>query len=65
MTEIGSNLSGNHFTKLHRVLSDARNLKDLPSLEGCVSLETLRMDRASLSNVPSDLCLNSPRLKSL
>ncbi|XP_037038816.1 lutropin-choriogonadotropic hormone receptor isoform X2 [Bradysia coprophila] len=47
------------------VLSEARNLKDVPSLEGCVSLETLRMDRASLSSVPSDLCLNSPRLKSL
>lgn len=40
-------------------------LKDFPSLEGCGLLEILRVDRASLTNTPSDLCLNSPLLKSL
>lgn len=51
--------------KKTRVLSDARSLKELPSIDGCSSLEILRMDRASLSHVPSNLCLNSSHLKSL
>lgn len=48
-----------------RVLSDAKSLSELPSLEGCSSLEILRMDRANISLIPNSLCRNSSRLKSL
>lgn len=48
-----------------RVLSDARSLSELPSLDGCGALEILRVDRASLSKVPFNLCKTCPRLKSL
>ncbi|KAG5674279.1 hypothetical protein PVAND_004258 [Polypedilum vanderplanki] len=47
------------------VLSDSRHLKELPSFEGCASLETLRVDHADLSQIPEALCTHSPRLKSL
>lgn len=48
-----------------RVLSDAKSLSELPSLEGCSSLEILRMDRANISVIPNTLCQNSSHLKSL
>lgn len=48
-----------------RVLSDAKSLSELPSLEGCASLEILRMDRANVSMMPNTLCRNSSDLKSL
>ncbi|XP_031630816.1 leucine-rich repeat-containing G-protein coupled receptor 5-like [Contarinia nasturtii] len=47
------------------VLSDAKSLSELPSLEGCSVLEILRMDRANVSVIPNTLCLNSSHLKSL
>lgn len=61
-------LNGSLFNNLNlasRILSDARGLKDLPSLEGCTSLEILRVDRANLTRIPENLCKTSPRLKSL
>lgn len=48
-----------------RVMSDAKSLSELPSLEGCSSLEILRMDRANISVIPNTLCRNSSHLKSL
>lgn len=50
---------------LRSVLSDAKNLVELPSLDGSPAIEILRVDRASLSNIPESLCETSPRLKSL
>lgn len=50
---------------MSRVLSDAKSLSELPSLEGCSSLEILRMDRANISVMPNTLCQNSSHLKSL
>ncbi|XP_059618054.1 lutropin-choriogonadotropic hormone receptor isoform X2 [Phlebotomus argentipes] len=56
----------NNMPRLRKlVLSDARSLLELPSLDGCGALEILRVDRASLSKVPSNLCKTCPRLKSL
>lgn len=48
-----------------RVLSDAKGLSELPSLEGCSALEILRLDRANISVISSALCRNSSHLKSL
>lgn len=48
-----------------RVLSDARYLREFPTMEGLSSLEILRMDRASLSDFPKNLCTNMTQLKSL
>ncbi|XP_055306018.1 follicle-stimulating hormone receptor-like isoform X2 [Sitodiplosis mosellana] len=47
------------------VLSDAKSLRELPSFDGCSSLEILRLDRASVSAIPNTLCRNSSRLRSL
>lgn len=47
------------------ILSDVRGLNELPPLEGCTSLEVLRLDRANLSKIPDHICKTSPRLKSL
>lgn len=47
------------------ILSDARELTQFPSLEGTAALETLRLDRAGLSEVPTSLCRTCPRLRSL
>ncbi|XP_055713692.1 lutropin-choriogonadotropic hormone receptor isoform X2 [Phlebotomus papatasi] len=56
----------NNMPRLRKlVLSDARSLSELPSLDGCGALEILRVDRASLSKVPFNLCKTCPRLKSL
>nr|XP_014291441.1 lutropin-choriogonadotropic hormone receptor [Halyomorpha halys] len=47
------------------VLSDARELKEFPSLNGTSALEILRIDRASIRYVPETLCKTCPRIKSL
>lgn len=53
------------FFSICRVLSDARSLGEIPSLEGCSALEILRMDRANITTIPNTLCRNSSHLKSL
>lgn len=53
------------FAVNHRTLSDARHLKELPSFEGCHSLEVLRVDHCNLGHIPENLCHHSPKLKSL
>ncbi|XP_037957257.1 thyrotropin receptor isoform X2 [Teleopsis dalmanni] len=47
------------------ILSDVRSLKTFPDLEGCYSLEILKLDRAGITDVPVNLCRQTPRLKSL
>ncbi|XP_017465103.1 PREDICTED: leucine-rich repeat-containing G-protein coupled receptor 4 isoform X1 [Rhagoletis zephyria] len=47
------------------ILSDVRALKVFPDLEGCFSLEIIKLDRAGIKEVPSNLCRQTPRLKSL
>uniref|UniRef100_A0A182MV53 G-protein coupled receptors family 1 profile domain-containing protein n=1 Tax=Anopheles culicifacies TaxID=139723 RepID=A0A182MV53_9DIPT len=47
------------------ILSDVRGLNELPPLDGCTSLEVLRLDRANLSKIPDHICKTSPRLRSL
>ncbi|XP_055637267.1 follicle-stimulating hormone receptor isoform X2 [Toxorhynchites rutilus septentrionalis] len=47
------------------ILSDVRGLQELPPLDGCPSLEVLRIDRANLTKLPDHICKNSPRLRSL
>ncbi|CAG2055909.1 unnamed protein product [Timema podura] len=47
------------------ILSDARDLKEFPNLNGTSALEFLRLDRASINYVPPSLCRFCPRLKSL
>lgn len=48
-----------------RILSDARELSVFPSLNGTGALEILRLDRASLTGVSTNLCTTCPKLKSL
>ncbi|KAJ8729091.1 hypothetical protein PYW07_006787 [Mythimna separata] len=52
-----------HLTTL--VLSEARSLRALPSLNGTARLRTLRLDRARLPALPADLCAHVPLLRSL
>ncbi|OWR52600.1 putative leucine-rich transmembrane protein [Danaus plexippus plexippus] len=47
------------------VLSEARGLSVFPSLNGSSRLNTLRLDRARLTRLPSDLCLHAPLLRAL
>ncbi|XP_037303631.1 follicle-stimulating hormone receptor isoform X2 [Manduca sexta] len=47
------------------ILSEARGLRSLPSLNGSVRVRTLRVDRARLARLPPDLCLHTPQLRSL
>ncbi|XP_038107738.1 follicle-stimulating hormone receptor isoform X2 [Culex quinquefasciatus] len=47
------------------ILSDVRGLQELPPLDGCTSLEVLRIDRANLTKLPDHMCKTSPRLRSL
>lgn len=47
------------------VLSDAKNLVELPNFDGSPAIEILRVDRASLTTIPDGICQTSPRLKSL
>lgn len=50
---------------MFRVLSDAKGLQEIPSFEGCIALEILRVDRSGLVRIPEGICKNSPRIKSL
>ncbi|XP_054083074.1 uncharacterized protein LOC105211447 isoform X2 [Zeugodacus cucurbitae] len=53
-------------TRLRKlILSDVRSLKVFPDLEGCFSLEVIKLDRAGIKEVPANLCRQTPRLKSL
>ncbi|XP_017098895.3 leucine-rich repeat-containing G-protein coupled receptor 5 isoform X1 [Drosophila bipectinata] len=53
-------------TKLRKlILSDVRTLRSFPELEACHALEILKLDRAGIQEVPSNLCRQTPRLKSL
>ncbi|XP_045479243.1 lutropin-choriogonadotropic hormone receptor isoform X2 [Harmonia axyridis] len=55
-----------HLPRLRKlILSDAKNLSTFPNLNGTSALEVLRLDRASLGDVPSNLCTFCPKLKSL
>ncbi|XP_039295282.1 lutropin-choriogonadotropic hormone receptor [Nilaparvata lugens] len=47
------------------ILSEARELREVPCLNGTTGLEILRLDRASITSIPSSLCHTCPRLKSL
>ncbi|XP_034668391.1 leucine-rich repeat-containing G-protein coupled receptor 4 [Drosophila subobscura] len=47
------------------ILSDVRTLRAFPDLEACHALEILKLDRAGIQDVPSNLCRQTPRLKSL
>lgn len=48
-----------------RILSNVRGLVNFPNLNGTHSLEVLRLDRASLQEIPDDFCTKCPKLKSL
>ena len=48
-----------------RRISEAKEVTTLPDLNGTVSLELLRFDRANIMEVPSHLCENCPKLRSL
>lgn len=48
-----------------RTLSDVRTLRSFPELEACHALEILKLDRAGIQEVPTNLCRQTPRLKSL
>ena len=55
-----------HLPKLEELrISEARDVTTLPDLNGTVSLELLRFDRASIDTIPSKLCENCPKLRSL
>ncbi|GLG93377.1 Lutropin-choriogonadotropic hormone receptor, partial [Gryllus bimaculatus] len=46
-------------------LSDSRELKQFPALNGTSALEELYLDRSSLAAVPASLCRTCPVLRSL
>ncbi|XP_022823903.1 lutropin-choriogonadotropic hormone receptor-like [Spodoptera litura] len=52
-----------HLTTL--VVSEARALQALPTLNGTSRLRTLRLDRARLTELPAALCTHAPQLRSL
>ncbi|XP_076279000.1 G-protein coupled receptor rickets isoform X1 [Lasioglossum baleicum] len=47
------------------ILSNLKELRIFPNLNGTRSLEVLRLDRAQIANVPANLCESCSRLKSL
>ncbi|XP_028164626.1 lutropin-choriogonadotropic hormone receptor-like [Ostrinia furnacalis] len=47
------------------ILSEARGLRELPSLNGTTRLRTLRADRARLAALPPRLCAEAPQLRTL
>ncbi|XP_062585950.1 leucine-rich repeat-containing G-protein coupled receptor 5-like isoform X1 [Saccostrea cucullata] len=59
----------NTFQGLHYLreltISEARDLEHFPNVTGCKSLQLLRLDRASISEVPADLCRTLPDLFTL
>ncbi|CAL7952107.1 unnamed protein product [Xylocopa violacea] len=70
-------LRGNPIKEIHRntfqnlrklrklILSNLKELRIFPNLNGMISLEVLRLDRAQVASVPTDLCLRCTKLKSL
>ncbi|KAK0162554.1 hypothetical protein PV327_006322 [Microctonus hyperodae] len=55
----------NHHRLRKLILSNVRELRDFPNLNGTTSLEILRLDRASVTKIPADFCKQCPKLKSL
>lgn len=49
----------------NRILSEVKELRHFPSLNGTSSLELIRIDRARIGALPSDLCRFCPFLRSL
>ncbi|XP_012214508.2 lutropin-choriogonadotropic hormone receptor isoform X2 [Linepithema humile] len=47
------------------ILSNVKELRYFPDLNGATSLEVLKLDRSQLKEVPSNLCLQCSKLKSL
>ncbi|XP_032663831.1 lutropin-choriogonadotropic hormone receptor isoform X1 [Odontomachus brunneus] len=47
------------------ILSNVKELRLFPNLNGAISLEVLRLDRSQLKEIPSNLCQQCPKLKSL
>ncbi|XP_076642926.1 G-protein coupled receptor rickets isoform X2 [Halictus rubicundus] len=47
------------------ILSNLKELRIFPNLNGTRSLEVLRLDRAQIADVPANLCESCSRLKSL
>ncbi|XP_050409436.1 leucine-rich repeat-containing G-protein coupled receptor 5-like, partial [Patella vulgata] len=45
-------------------ISEVRDMKEFPDLSASVNLEVLRFDRASITKVPSYICVNLSRLRS-
>ncbi|KAK9296571.1 hypothetical protein QLX08_009418 [Tetragonisca angustula] len=62
-------IHGNAFRNLRKlrklILSNLKELRIFPNLNGTRSLEVLRLDRAQVTNVPTNLCEQCPKLKSL
>ncbi|XP_012142464.1 G-protein coupled receptor rickets isoform X2 [Megachile rotundata] len=62
-------IHGNTFQNLRKlrklILSNLKELRIFPNLNGTRSLEVLRLDRAQVTEVPKDLCEQCPKLKSL
>ncbi|XP_014483858.1 PREDICTED: lutropin-choriogonadotropic hormone receptor isoform X2 [Dinoponera quadriceps] len=46
------------------ILSNMKELRFFPNLNGATSLEILKLDRSQLKEVPSNLCRQCPKLKS-
>lgn len=53
------------FQMLYRILSEVRELRNFPLLNGTGALELIRIDRAKLKLIPSYTCQHSPHLRSL
>ncbi|XP_043596368.1 lutropin-choriogonadotropic hormone receptor isoform X4 [Bombus pyrosoma] len=62
-------IHGNTFRNLRKlrklILSNLKELRIFPNLNGTKSLEVLRLDRAQVTSVPTSLCEQCPKLKSL
>ena len=48
-----------------RILSEVKQLRQWPSLNGSAALELIRIDRAQIRSLPSHFCNFVPRLRSL
>ncbi|KAB7495547.1 Slit-like protein 2 protein, partial [Armadillidium nasatum] len=47
------------------ILKESWKQSEFPNLNGTHSLELIRIDRASLKELPQDLCSKTPKLRSL
>ena len=50
---------------LDRILSEVKELRHFPWLNGSSALELIRIDRAKIRSLPPDLCQFVPHLRSL